>query len=503
MTRFESALYTRSLMRYPQKTATLILVWLLVGIVISCRTDSQAPSSDSDSSQDYGADLLIVGGTVLAMDAEFSIYDPGYVAVLGDRIASIGPAAESSAIRARRRVDADGRYVMPGLINGHQHAAMSVMRGMADDLKLMQWLERYIFPAEAKNVDPDFVYWGTLLSCIEMIRSGTTTYVDMYYFEDKVAEATASAGMRGVLGQTVLDFPSPDFPDSETAIARTAEGFLRKWKGHPLIVPAIAPHAPYTCSEKTLMAAKQAAEEADSPIIIHLAETRNEVQQIQERSGTTPIRYLDRIGFLSPRVIAAHVVWADDEEIEILRAAGVGVVHNPESNMKLASGVAPIQKMLEAGLKVGIGTDGPASNNNLDLLQEVDFMAKLQKLATEDPTVLDARTALAIATIGGAKAIGMEERLGSLEPGKQADLILISKKRPESVPSYDPYSTIVYSLTGSSVEMTVVNGEIVFESGTLTKIDEAEVMEKIRFLQEQVKKTLSKDTPETESDPPE
>ncbi len=469
-----------------RRVAALGLAAILLGAACG-------PSGEQEAAGQAEADvdLLIMGGTVLTMDESLTVYDPGYVAIVGEEIIDVGKASEGEQITARRRIDARGGFVMPGLVNGHQHAPMSLLRGVADDLTLMRWLEDYIFPAEKANVDEDFVYWGTLLSVREMIGSGTTTYADMYYFEDRVAQATALAGMRGVLGETILGFPSPDHPDAMTALKATRH-YLQKWKGHPLIVPAVAPHSVYTCSTEVLKASKRLADEMDVPLIIHLAEVEDEVRQIREKHGTTPTRYLEQIGFLSDRVIAAHAIWVEPEEIEILLKHGVGVIHNPESNMKLAAGVAPVPDYLKAGLDVGIGTDGPASNNNLDLFQEIDSAAKLHKLWRKDPTVLDAPTVLSMATRMGARALGLGDLTGSLERGKRADLILLSGARPEAAPSYDPYSTIVYSLLGSSVDTVVINGAVVFEEGRLTKVDESELFSRVQELKTRIWRSLGK-----------
>ncbi|HSR50182.1 MAG TPA: amidohydrolase [Acidobacteriota bacterium] len=481
----------------------LILLKLMLVVLVTAAGCSEAPQPQQEgqgsgaveeSSEDSAltVDLLIEKGAVLTMDEEFTYHPVGYVAVKGDEIVEVGAGDVPAEIHGVRRIDASGHFVLPGLINGHQHAPMTVMRGVADDLALMDWLQNYIFPAEAANVDEEMVYWGTLLAAMEMIRGGTTLYVDMYYYEDKVAEATARAGMRGILGETILDFPVPDAKDPKSGI-EAAKVYLAKWKDHPLIIPAIAPHSPYTCSTETLLACKAAAEEFDVPLVIHVAETQDELRQVKEKSGTTPVRYLRDIGFLDQRVIAAHTVWVDAEEIALMKQFGVGPVHNPESNMKLASGVAPVPDMLDAGLAVGIGTDGPASNNNLDLLDELDSAAKLHKIHRMDPTVLSARQALAMATRLGAQAVDMDHLVGSLEIGKKADLILIkSDGLPQGVPSFDPYSSIVYSLGAEAVVMTVVNGSVVFENGSLTKIDEAEVYSKVAELSAKLRSSLEK-----------
>ncbi len=430
-------------------------------------------------------DLLVRGAAVATMDDSFTVHAPGFVAVSGDSIVAVGPADQADRYRAASEIAVPGGLVLPGLVNGHQHAPMVLFRGLADDQTLMEWLQKYIFPAEAKNVDPDFVYWGTLLSAVEMLQTGTTTYADMYYFEDKVAEATSRLGMRGVLGQTIIGFPAPDYATPEETLQAT-EGFLQRWRDHPLIIPAVAPHAPYTCSREVLMAAKALADRYDAPLLIHLAETEEEVRQVREATGQTPVRYLRQIGFLADRVVAAHAVWVDAEEIAILKEFGVGVIHNPESNMKLASGVAPVPEMLAAGIDVGLGTDGASSNNNLDMLQEVDSMAKLHKLFRKDPTVISARQALRAATLGSARALGLGDSLGSLEAGKKADLIVLGRSAAAAWPSYDPHSQAVYSLLGGSVDTVVVGGRIVLRSGRPTNFEMAELLSRVEGFQRKI-----------------
>ena len=434
-------------------------------------------------------DLLISGGTVVTMDADFTVHDPGFVAVREDRIVAVGPLADVSGYFAVRTLDVSDTIVLPGLINGHQHAPMTLFRGLGSDLKLMDWLSEYIFPAESKNVDRDFVFWGALLAATEMLESGTTTFVDMYYFEEEVARATSAAGMRGILGQTIIGFPAPDYPAPEETLKGT-EQFIVDWKDDPLVTPAVAPHAPYTCSREVLDACRELAEKHDVPLIIHLAETRAEVTQVEENTGLRPVTYLNEIGFLVDRLIAAHVVWASEQEIRFLEEHGVGVIHNPESNMKLASGTAPVPLLLEAGVDVGLGTDGAASNNNLDLLQEADTMAKLHKHNSGDPTLIPAREALVAATIGGARALDVDTELGSLEVGKKADLVVLGLDEACAVPVYDPYALVVYSLHGSAVETVIVNGRVVVEDGRIITIDREELWRQVERLRKKVLRSL-------------
>src|SRR5262249_42327849 len=329
-----------------------------------------------------------------------------------------------------------------------------------DDLRLLDWLQKYIFPAEARNVDEQFVRWGTRLGCLEMIFGGTTTFVDMYYFEDAIADETARAGMRGVLGETVLDFPAPDNKTWDAAIAYT-EKFLGRWKGNALITPAIAPHAPYTVSTDHLVQTHGISSRLGLPLIIHVAEDQAEVKTIQDKYSASSVAYLDRIGLLDSRVIAAHMVWPTPSDIATLARLKVGVAHCPQSNMKLAAGAAPVPQMLDAGVAVGLGTDGAASNNDLDLWEEMDTAAKLQKLVSKDPTVLNARLAVEMATIGGARAIHLDGEIGSLEPGKRADIIVVGTGNPHQVPLYNVYSHLVYATKASDVQSSVIEGKVV------------------------------------------
>ncbi len=457
-------------------------VTLLTMLAVSC-----APSASQESRD--GVDLLVAGGTVVTMDRDFTVHDPGFVAVSEDRIVAVGPLADVGGYSATRTLDATDSIVIPGLINGHQHAPMTLFRGLGSDLKLMDWLTRYIFPAESKSVDRDFVFWGALLAATEMLESGTTTFVDMYYFEEEVARATSTAGMRGILGQTVIGFPAPDYPTPEATL-NGAERFIVDWKGDPLVIPAVAPHAPYTCSREVLDASRALAEKHDVPLIIHLAETRDEVRQVEKNTGFRPVAYLNKIGFLVDRLIAAHVVWVDEEEIRFLKERGVGVIHNPESNMKLSSGASPVPLLLAAGVDVGLGTDGAASNNNLDLLQEADTMAKLHKFVSEDPTAIPAREALVAATMGSARALNLDAELGSLEVGKKADLVVLGLAEASAVPVHDPYAQLVYSLDGSAVETVIVNGRVVVENGRITTIDRKELFREVERLRKKVVRAL-------------
>lgn len=437
-------------------------------------------------------DLIVRGGTVVTMDAERRVIENGALAVRGSEIVAVGASDDiAKQFEAAKVLDARGKVIVPGLINTHGHAAMSLFRGLADDLALMDWLRGYIFPAEAKLVDEEFVRAGTKLACLEMALGGTTTYVDMYYFEDAVADETAKAGLRGVLGQTLIDFPAPDFKTWDDSVAGATK-YLEKWKGHELVVPALAPHAPYTVSPEHLQRIKQISDEQAAPILIHVAETKNEVQQIQEKYQATPVVHLDRLGFLGPRVVAKHMVWPTDEELLLLVKHGVGVAHCPQSNMKLASGIAPVPKMLGLKISVGLATDGPASNNDLDLWEEIDTAAKLHKVATGDPTVVSAREAFAMATIDGARAIDLADKIGSLEVGKRADFVIVSVDAPHQTPLYDVYSHLVYTTKASDVQTVVVNGRIVVEARKPTTLDADAILAKAREYRDKIRAAVKK-----------
>lgn len=439
-----------------------------------------------------GVDLLVTGGTVVTMDAERRVIESGAVAIRNARIVAVGPAEQlERRYRARRRLEAGGQLILPGLINSHTHAAMTLYRGVADDRALEEWLQDYIFPLEAQHTTADFVYWGTKLAALEMIRGGTTTFADMYYFEDQVARAASEAGLRVVAGETILDFPAPDFPTAAEALRYTEE-FIQRWRNHPLVVPAVAPHSAYTCGEKTLRAAAALAQRTGAPLLIHLAESAGEMETVKKRTGQTPVHYLAGLGVLEPRVVAAHCVHVDAADRALLAGKRVGCVHNPSSNMKLASGVAPVPALRAVGVAVALGTDGPAgSNNDLNLFEEMDLAAKLQKLSSGDPRTLPAPTALALATIEGARALGLEEEIGSLEPGKKADLILVRRDAPHAIPAYDLYSQIVYSLKASDVEASIINGRVVMEGRRVLSLDEAAIKRQTQRYAAAVRKSLA------------
>jgi len=424
------------------------------------------------------ADILINNGSLLTMNAERTRLEGGALAIVGDTIAALGTAAEMEGWRASRLIDAGGGIVMPGLINTHTHAAMTCFRGMADDLPLMSWLNDHIFPAEA-CLDAEKVYRGSLLACAEMIMSGTTTFCDMYLFEEAVAQAAVDAGMRAVVGEVLYDFPSPNYGDIAQGFAYT-EKLAARYENHPLVSVAVEPHSPYLCSPDLLKQAAALSREAGILLVIHLSETQSEVATIQKRYRRTPVGHLADIGLLGPRVLACHCVVLTDEEIAQLAGHDTKVAHSPESNMKLASGIAPIPQLIAAGVCVGLGTDGCASNNNLDLFGEMNTAAKLHKAHRLDPTVMDAESVLAMATCNAARALGLETVTGSLEAGKRADVIIIDTDKPHLTPLYHPVSHLVYAACGSDVATTIVNGRIVMEARRLLSLDVDEVMEAVR-----------------------
>ena len=425
-------------------------------------------------------DLIVTGGTVVTVDAAGRVIENGAVAIDGADIAAVDTAAAiAKQFRGRETIDASGQIVLPGLINTHTHAPMVLYRGLADDLPLMEWLNNYIFPAESKTVSPEFVRAGTRLAALEMIESGTTTFADMYYFEEEIARETRSAGLRGVLGQTVIQFPVADAKTPADALAR-AETFINEFKGDPLITPAVAPHAIYTLDGPTLRAARELSKRHDVPTLIHLAESRDETKVAEERRASSPVAYLEGLGFLGPGVVGAHGVWVSDADIQVLKMRNVGISHNPESNMKTASGVAPIPKYLRAGVSIGLATDGAASNNDLDMFEAMRVAALLAKHESADPSTLSARTVLEMATIRGARALGMEGRIGSLEPRKRADLITVSVSGARQTPMYDPISHLVYVIHGDDVRNTVVNGKVLMRDRKVLTLDATAVIAEAR-----------------------
>jgi 5-methylthioadenosine/S-adenosylhomocysteine deaminase len=434
--------------------------------------------------------LIVANGLVVTMNPARAIVENGAVAIDGANIVAVGSVADIAAqFRARETLDARGQIVLPGLVNTHTHAPMVLYRGLADDLALSEWLEKYIFPAEAKTVSPEFVRAGTRLAALEMIQSGTTTYADMYYFEEEIARETKAAGLRGVLGQTVIQFPVADAKTPADGLAR-AEAFIRAYKNDPLITPAVAPHAVYTLDAGSLRAARDLSRRHNVPTLIHLAETADEVKNAEATFKLSPTRYLDSLGFLGEGVLAAHGVWVTEPEIGLLKTRGVGVSHNPESNMKLASGVAPVPGYLAVDTAIGLGTDGAASNNDLDMFEAMRMASLLHKLQTGDPRAVSARTALEMATIRGARALGMQSHIGSLEAGKRADVILVDVLGARQIPMYDPVSHLVYVARGGDVRTTIVNGRVLMKDRNVATLREAEVIRDARTWAEKVREAV-------------
>lgn len=450
-------------------------------------------------------DIILKNAIVLTMDENLNQYEPGGVAIRGDTIVDVGD--ESSILQqysAASILDCHARVVMPGLINAHTHVPMTLLRGLADDLRLDVWLLGYMMPVEREFVSPDFVELGTKLACVEMIRSGITGFADMYYFEENVARATAEAGMRAVCSQTVLKFPAPDAPFFEESLAR-ARDFISRWINHPLIVPSVAPHAPYTCTAEILQASASLACEFDVPLHTHLAETAGEVEQSRTDHGMPVIPYVKKQNLFDAKVLAAHCVHVDEGEIKTLLHHHAGVAHNPSSNLKLASGFAPVSKMLETGLNVGIGTDGPASNNDLDMFEEMRLAALLAKGVTGDPTAIPAATALSMATRLGANALHIGHLTGSLEPGKRADLIILDIYPLHNAPRFKRdrqgiYSQVVYAANKNDVTDVMVNGKWLMTDRNILTLDEGTLYEQAQeyarridvFLIQREKSVLSK-----------
>jgi 5-methylthioadenosine/S-adenosylhomocysteine deaminase len=439
-------------------------------------------------------ELVVTGGTVVTMDGAGRLLDAGAVAIDGADIVAVDTADTiAKQFRGRQTIDASGQIVLPGLINTHTHAPMVLYRGLADDLPLMEWLNNYIFPAESKTVSPEFVRAGTRLAALEMIESGTTTFADMYYFEEEIARETRRAGLRGVLGQTVIQFPVADAKTPADALAR-ADAFISEFKGDSLITPAVAPHAIYTLDGPTLRAARELSRRHNVPTLIHLAETSAETKVAQERRASSPVAYLDSLGFLGPGVLGAHGVWVPEPDIQVLRMRGVGISHNPESNMKTASGVAPVPAYLKAGVALGLGTDGAASNNDLDMFEAMRVAALLHKHAAVDPAALSARSVLEMATIRGARALGMEARIGSLEPRKRADIITVSVSGARHTPMYDPISHLVYVIHGDDVRNSIVNGRVIMRDRQVLTLDSAMVIDDARMWANKVRDAVRSPT---------
>jgi len=436
-------------------------------------------------------DVIISNGLVLTMDGDASVIENGAVAIDRENIIAVGTQKEINAkYMSRQTIDATNHMIMPGLINSHTHSAMTCFRGMADDIELMDWLNNYIFPAEAKNVNPDLAFWGSMLACAEMIKSGTTTFCDMYIFEDETAKAAKQAGMRCLLGEVLFDFPSPNCETPAKGLEYTRM-LIEKWADDSLVNIMVEPHSLYTCSPSLLIDAKALADQYNVPIATHFLENKAEAKQLRKTLGKRATEFLKDINYLDERFFAFHCVCMDEDDIKIFADSGCKVVHNPESNMKLASGVAPISSMLDHGIVVGLGTDGCASNNNLDMFQEMDTAGKLEKVERLDPTIMSASTVTRMATCDGARVLGMENFTGSIKSGMKADIILIDLNKPHLTPMYNPYSHLVYAVNGSDVDTVIINGKIIMKNRQLLTINEAAVIEKVKEIARSIKKSLN------------
>jgi 5-methylthioadenosine/S-adenosylhomocysteine deaminase len=433
-------------------------------------------------------DLIIEDGTLLTLVEGEKPLQHATLLIQGDRIAGILAGTEKRpSFKGAHVLDATDSIIMPGLVNAHGHTAMTLFRGLADDLPLKKWLFEKIFPAEAKHLSEETVYWGALLGCLEMIASGTTSVSDGYFFQDATARAFQKAGLRALIAQGVIDFAAPGVPDPTQNLA-VGKAFIERWEQvSELIRPGLFCHSLTTCSDRTLQKAMALSQEFSLPLQIHLSETEEEVEEVIRRSGERPVLHLAHLGLLNESLIGVHAVHLEDEEIELLARNRVGIVHSPESNMKLASGMARVSEMVKKGVVLGLGTDGCASNNNLDLFKEMDTAAKLGKVATLDPVNMGAATVLKMATVWGAKVLGLEKQIGTIEVGKKADIITIDLRKPHLVPLYNPMSTIVYSASGSDVKDVIVNGRVLMKDRTFTALDAEEVMAKVREISEKIR----------------
>jgi 5-methylthioadenosine/S-adenosylhomocysteine deaminase len=476
-------------MRMQIKRTLLIAASLAMS---ACSQDSAPTGQASADVADERIDLIIMGDYVVSMDASASIYENGAVAIDDGLILAVGPAAAITAeYNAKETLAGESRVVMPGLINGHSHAAMTLLRGIADDLALMDWLNNYIFPSEVQFVDSEFVRIGTELACWEMIRGGTTSFVDMYYFPDTIAEVVDSCGMRALISATVIDQRSPDAENASDSIQKGI-GFIERWKGkNSRITPIFGPHANYTLNAEQLQATRAAANEYGVGISIHMSESPFELQYSKDTFGMTSVELFDSIGFFDGPTIAAHMVWPTDAEIPILAERQVGVIHNPTSNMKIASGISPVTEMLRAGVRVGLGTDGAASNNDLDMWEEMRLAALLQKVDRMDPQVLSASTVLTMATSGGALAVGLDDVVGSIEVGKRADVIQVAFDDVHHVPTYDVISHLVYVTDEQDVATVVVDGKVLMREREMLTIDTERVAAEANALAAKIQAALN------------
>lgn len=434
------------------------------------------------------ADLMITDGTVLTMNPENTVFEHGTVVVSDGKIVAVGGPELTAKYQAKKVLDVKGDIVMPGLINTHTHGSMTVFRSLGDDVP--DRLHRYIFPLENKLVSRDMVRTGANLANIEMIKGGVTTYADMYYFEDEVAKTVDKAGLRAVLGETIINFPVADAQTPEEGIAYAVR-FINEYKDHPRITPAFAPHAPYTNTTENLQKIAALSEELNVPVMIHLAETDREKEEIAKRTGgKSPVQYMADIGVLNNRLLAAHVIMADDNDLDLLKKYDVGVAHNISANTKSAKGVAPVAQMLEKGIRTGLGTDGPMSSNTLTTMNELNLVGKIHKLETKNRAAMPPLTVVEMATKGSARALHMDDKIGSLETGKLADIIVVDTKAPNMVPVYSPYAALVYGANGANVRHTIVDGVILMEDRQLLTVNENEIIQDAQRFAEKVRETV-------------
>lgn len=443
-------------------------------------------SRAAEASAPIPADLIVTNGFVVTMNARKEVLDPGVVVIRAGRILAVGPAALATSYAAPKVIDARGAIVMPGMINTHTHVSMTVFRGLGDDVP--DRLKRFIFPLEKQMVDRDVVYWGAMHGLVEMVEGGVTTLVDMYYFEDEVARAAKQVGIRGVLGETVVSFPAPDAAEPYGGIAY-AKQFAARYAGDPLITPAFAPHAPYTVDDEHLRLIAKESAAANLPVLMHVAEMPAEIATLRKERNQTPIEYLDSIGLLTPRLVAAHCIFVTDSDVALMAAREIGVAHNMAANIKSGKGVAPVPKMLAKGVRVGLGTDGPMSGNTLDVIGQLGYVAKVQKLENHSPLIMPAIDVVEMATMGGARALHREAELGSLEPGKLADVILVDRDATNMIPFYDVYSTLVYAAGPKDVRTTIIQGRVIMDDRKLLTVDAADVRRHMQQLSEKISAT--------------
>jgi 5-methylthioadenosine/S-adenosylhomocysteine deaminase len=459
----------------------------IAGIVLTATACTQG--SSGTGSQTTPADLVVTNATVVTMNANREVLENGAIVIQGSQIVAVGPASIVTGYKAAKSIDARGGIVMPGFINTHTHVSMTVFRGLGDDVP--DRLRTLIFPLEKALIDRELVYWGGLHGMIEMIEGGVTTFVDMYYFEDEVAKAASKIGLRGVLGETIVNFPAPDAAEPYGGLAY-AKTFVAEFQNNPLITPALAPHAPYSLDEAHLRLVAKEADALDTPVLIHVAEMTDEVESLRRERHQTPVEYLDAVGLLNRRVVAAHCIFVNDTDIQLLKQRDAGVAHAMVANIKSAKGVAPALKMFKEGLRVGVATDGPMSGNTLDVIGQLGYVAKLHKLDQHNRNVMPAIDVVEMATRGGARALHMEDKIGSLEPGKLADFIVLDGDATTMVPLYDPYSALVYAASPKDVRSTIIHGRVVMEDRVITTVDVNEVKAKMRDIGRRVNAAVAK-----------